>query len=109
MSQMRRRLFLGAVTAGSLAALFRRATPTEFVVEAPAASTFFAPYCVDRLVSGCPLDVDIRKSGTYLALDGRAMAEMPRGLHGGKTVRVLVERTELDSDGRLRLFVRASE
>jgi len=108
MIAINRRRFLALLTTSPLLVAFR-VRPADMTIEAEDASVFFAPYCLDRLVSRTPLAVVERAGASYLALDDRLIARLPARFARIKTPpRVSVARTACDADGRLRLFVSLS-
>ena len=100
---MNRRTFL---TLLPIAHLVRSADRETMIVEASGASTYFAPYLVDRLTSGRPLSLLHGGDGVYLTLDGSIVGRLPgRGDSMAPPVSVVVAGLRRDEDDRLHLFV----
>ena len=100
---MNRRTFLALFP---MAPLVWNAGRNTIVVEASGASTYFAPYLVDRLTPGVPLSVRRVEGDVYLSLDGTIVGQLPDRMHSrAARASIVVADLGRDGDDRLRLFV----
>jgi len=83
-------------------------------IQLQSASVFYGPFMIDQLTAGRPLDVVWRFETALVSLNGHLLGRLPahateavkRAALGGQAVKVRIERTGRDPQGRLLMFVR---